>query len=397
MKMKKIIMSLTAAALPLTALNSEAVDLELSGNTKVSIGGYIKADALWTDYNDGSPNGPGTAERILIPSAIPVGNSAASESAQLDTSISTSRVNVKTVTDTDVGKLVSFLEVDFLSGGGNEVVSNSTNPRIRHAFIDWSYNESSSLLVGQTWGTFFNVGALPEAVDFIGPTSGTIFNRQFQVRWTKKLGNGASFMLAAENPDSGFVDGGSGIAGSAFDDNQYPDVVARYNGKAGGLSYSVAGILREIAYEDATLSESKIGGAVSFSGKYVLGNNDNINFMLSTGHLGRYMALGAYRDGAIDAGNNLDLTNVTGGYVTYRHFWTPKLRSTFMFAMSKASLADGAAATNTEKLMNYNINLMYSPMKKLSFGGALIHAERELENGTDGDLNRLQFTAKYVF
>ena len=397
MKIKKIIMSLTAAALPLAAMNSSAVDVELSGNTKLSIGGYIKADALWTDYQDGAPNGPGTAERILIPSAIPVGNDAASESAQLDTSISTSRINFKTVTDSDVGKLVSFLEIDFLSGGGNEVVSNSTNPRIRHAFIDWHYNASSSLLIGQTWGTFFNVGALPEAVDFIGPTSGTVFNRQFMVRWTKKLGGGASFMLSAENPDSGFVDGGSGIAGSAFDDNQFPDIVARFNGKVGGLSYSLAGIVREIAYEDGTFEEDKFSGAVSFSGKWVLPNNDNINFMLSSGTLGRYMALGAYRDGAIDAGGNLDLTNVTGLYVTYRHFWTPKLRSTAMFAYSKADLADGAAATNTEKLMNYNINLMYSPTKKLSFGGAYIHAERELENGTDGDLDRLQFTAKYVF
>ncbi|WP_323846750.1 hypothetical protein [Microbulbifer magnicolonia] len=32
-------------------------------------------------------------------------------------------------------------------------------------------------LAGQTWPTFFNVGALPQSVDSIGP-AGTIFERQ---------------------------------------------------------------------------------------------------------------------------------------------------------------------------------------------------------------------------
>jgi hypothetical protein len=42
-------------------------------------------------------------------------------------------------------------------------------------------------------------------------------------------------------------------------------------------------------------------------------------------------------------------------------------------------------------------NLFYSPLPKLDIGAELRYAERELENGTDGDLTRLQFTTKYSF
>ncbi len=60
-----------------------------------------------------------------------------------------------------------------LSGQGDERVSNSYAPRVRHAFF--TYN---NWLFGQTWMTFFNVGALPENLDFVGPAESTVFGRQ---------------------------------------------------------------------------------------------------------------------------------------------------------------------------------------------------------------------------
>jgi len=141
---------------------------------------------MYDDYQDGPTPGASIASRILVPSLIPVGNSDSSEGATFNSDVVTSRFNFKTTTDTSVGKLTSFIELDFLSGGGDERVSNSTNSRIRHAFFSWDYAKDSSLLIGQTWSTFFNVGVLPESVDFIGPTSGAIFNRQAMIRWTGK-------------------------------------------------------------------------------------------------------------------------------------------------------------------------------------------------------------------
>ena len=370
--------------------------LTLSKGTTLSYGGFIKVNAMFNDYQDGAPPSASVAQRILVPSLIPVGGGP-SEGAQFDSDFATSRVYFKTSTDTAVGNVRSHFEMDLLSGGGDERISNSNNSRVRHAYFAWDYSDTSSLLVGQSWSTFFNVGALPEAVEFIGPTSGAIFNRQAQIRWTKKLGGGNSFMLAAENPSTSLADAGSGIASSNFDDNSMPDLVARYNGKAGSHSYALSAISREIAYDNGILSESKNGFAVNVAGKYVFSNGDDIKYSIATGNLGRYIALNAFRDGGIDAAGNLDLTSVTGGYVAYRHKWSEKLRSTIMYAYSTADLANGLSSANTEKVSNFNLNLMYSPTPKLTFGGAVIQASRELENGAEGDLTRIQLTAKYGF
>ncbi|MBL4671874.1 MAG: porin [Arenicella sp.] len=371
-------------------------NLSLSRGTTLSFGGYVKVNAMLNDYQDGATPAASVAQRILIPSLTPVGDGA-SDGAQFDSDIATSRLFFKTSTDTSAGTIKSHVELDFLSGGGDERVSNSNNPRIRHAYLNWDYADDASLLIGQTWSTFFNVGVLPESVEFIGPTSGTIFNRQTQIRWTKKLGAGSSFMLAAENPSTSLAEAGGGINGSSFDDNSVPDIVARYNRKAGAHSYALSGLAREVAFDDGLISESKGGFAVNFAGKVELSNGDDIRYSIATGNLGRYIALNAFRDGGIDAAGNLDLTTVTGGYLAYRHQWSEKLRSTIQYAYSTASLADGLSSANTEKVSNLNLNLIYAPTPKLTFGGAIIQANRELENGVDGDLTRLQLTAKYGF
>ena len=375
---------------------SSESNFKTSKGTTVSYGGFVKVNAMYDDYKDGTPPTARVASNILVPSLIPVGGDNPA-GADFHTDVLTSRIYFKSATETDAGLLRSHIELDFLSGGGDERISNSANSRVRHAYLAWDYADDASLLVGQTWSTFFNPGALPESVEFIGPTSGTIFNRQAQIRWTKKLGNGSSFMLAAENPSTSLADAGSGIAGSNFDDNIIPDIVARYNGKSGGHSWALSAIGREIGIDDGITDESDFGLGLNFAGKVVLGNGDDIKYSIATGNLGRYVALNAFRDGGIDAAGNLDLTSVTSGYVAYRHHWSKQLRSTFQYALSTASLANGLSSANTEKVSNFNINLMYSPTPKLTFGGEIISASRELENGADGDLTRLQLTAKYGF
>ena len=362
--------------------------------TKFSYGGYIKVNGLWTDTSDGLTAESNVTDSILVPGAIGVGDGGNGRN-DLDFDVFTSRFNFNTVTNTKYGAVRSFIELDFLSGGGNEAVSNSTNPRIRHAFINWDYAEDQSILVGQTWGTFFNVGSLPDSVDFIGPTSGTIFNRQQMIRWTKKLGNGTSFQLAAENPSSNLF----GLGGD-IDNGSIPDLVARYNGGSGGLKYAVAVVGRDIGIEQdevGGIDDSAYGFAANFSGSYTFDAANTLKFSIAAGNLGRYIALSAFGDGGIDDSGNVDLTTVTGGFLAFTHKWNSKWRSTIQGAYSTASLGDGVEDTNTETLQNFNVSLVYNPVPKLDFGGALIFAERELENGTDGDLTRFQLTAKYSF
>ena len=373
------------------AVNSAESGFKTKKGTTFSYGGYIKVNGIFTNTSDGLTVENNITNSILVPGAIGTGDGSNS-GTEFDADVFTSRFNFGTETDTNYGKVKSFIELDFLSGGGNEAVSNSTNPRIRHAFINWDYSEDASLLVGQAWSTFFNVGALPDAVDFIGPTSGTVFSRQQQIRWTKKLGGGTSFQLAAENPSSSL----SGIGGD-IDDSSIPDLIARYNGKSGAHSYSLAVIGRDVVVDNDIFDENQYGAAVNVAGKYVIDKKNVLKYSLAYGNLGRYIALSAFGDGGIDESGDIDLSTVVGGYLAYEHHWSDKWRSTFQYAYATADLGDGVAETNTETVQNLNLSLVYRPLPKLDFGGALIFADRELDNGDDGDLTRVQLTGKYSF
>lgn len=375
---------------------SKKVDSPVSG-MKFSYGGFVKVDAISSSYSDGERATAALGDDILVPSTIPVDGK--SGARRFDSHAKTSRFWFKTSTPTSMGDVNTHFEMDLLTGDGDERISNSSHSRIRHAYLAWNYDENSSLLLGQSWSTFMSTMVLPETAEFIGPTSGVIFNRQTQARWSHKLDGGATVHLAVENPSTGTIDGGSGISSNNHDDNKVPDFVARYDDSWGKFSYNIAGLARQIAYDDlaSDQDENKWGYGVSLSGMYKFDNGDDLKMQFNAGHLGRYTALQAFRDASVESDGDLDLIDVTGGFVAYRHLWSPKLRSTVLYAMTEADNPSSAADTNTEEVSNYLVNLFYSPTTNLSFGVEYLNAERELENGTEGELKRLQFTGKYVF
>lgn len=376
-----------------------------SGGTEFSYGGFIKVDGMWSKSSD-QQRSNGGGDDYLVPASIAVGDGSRGGDAVFDSTAKFSRFWFKTATQTSAGVVRSYVEMDFNSDADERLTNQSSNG-LRHAYLSWDYNDRSALLVGQTWSTFFNDAALPEAIDFVGPTSGVIFARQTQVRWTHQLGGGTSVMLAAENPSVSLFDGGSGYEQSDVDDSAVPDLVARYNGRLGdNFNYSVAGMMREIGYSDQVtgFDDSTYGYGISLSGKWQFSNGDDLKFMVSQGNLGRYIAINTFRDGVVGADGDLDLIDSVGGYVAYRHFWNDKFRSTVSYAVSTADNPSGIVVSPalldtrvTETVANANINLIYSPTPQLSFGAEYIYATREVESGLDGDLKRLQFMGKWMF
>jgi len=65
--------------------------------------------------------------------------------------------------------------------------------------------------------------------------------------------------------------------------------------------------------------------------------------------------------------------------------------------MSSADNSSDILSDVTQSVANANINVMYSPTKELTLGAEFIYAEREVESGLDGDLERLQFMGKWAF
>ena len=350
-------------------------------------GGFVKTDVMYSDYSSGSYSGAG--RDFYIPGTIPVGDG--DGESYLDFHAKESRINFKSTHNLDNGaKIGTFIEFDFqLPPGGNERVSNSFNPRMRHAFV--TYNK---WLIGQTWMTFFNVGALPENLDFVGPAESTIFGRQPMIRYTT-----GSWQFAAENPETTITPYGGG-GRIVADDNTIPDLVARYNMKGDWGSFTATGMYRELAYNNnAGIDDSTNGYAISLSGKFVFGNKDDFRWMASTGSgMGRYMGLNTANGAVLDANGNLHAIDSWGAFGSFRHLWSDKWRSNA--TLGYLSVDNDTALTGTgvtKTASSIHLNLIYSPQPKLDFGAEFMYADREIESGADGDMTRLQFSAKYAF
>ena len=373
----------------------------IAKGTKFTYGGFIQLDAITSDYNEGKPNN--LIEDFYVPSLVPVQPATGNADSYQSTNFTakTSRFFFTTATKTDAGMIGTRIELDFmLSNQGDERISNSWSPRLRHAFVKWDYNSDSSLLAGQTWTTFFNVAALPNLLDFVGP-AGTIFVRQPQIRWT--VGN---LQFAAENPATRLNDAN----GSTVYDNgqEMPDLVARYNGQWGDLSWSAAALGRELMYQNRSADgatendkDDQFGYGLSFAGKWQLGM-DNISYMFNYGDaLGRYMGLNSFNDGYINAAGDIKTVDTWGAFLAYEHFWSDRWRSTFSISASEAdnpSVSDFAGANSlAKKYQSLHANLNWLPAPKLSIGGELILASKELEDGRDGDMSRIQMAVKYGF
>ena len=272
--MKRIIPSFTSMAasvsLVLLALSGAALAQDEGPTTTYKFGGYAKFDAMFSDYSDATPDGNSLMRQFYYAPQVPIGDGTASSDLTTDFQARETRINFRADTKTAGGDtILAFIEMDFFThGDGNEVVSNSYSPRIRHAFI--KYNKWT---FGQTWSTFQDVGALPEALDFVGPAESTTFIRQSMVRYT--TGN---LEVAVENPQT-FVVGGT------RDLSTVPDLIARYTFKLDGGSYiKVAGLVRNIKIQDLGGGQiDETGYGVSASTKFVFGNGSDLRAMLTVG------------------------------------------------------------------------------------------------------------------
>ncbi|WP_045856228.1 DcaP family trimeric outer membrane transporter [Teredinibacter purpureus] len=377
--------SIAAASLFSSSL-AQALELATIDNTTIKIGGYIKLDAIASSYSDGSLGAGNLGRDFYVPSLTPVGGNSANST--LDFHTKQTRFNIGTTTKLDGHTLKTFIEMDFqATPNGNERVSNSYTPRLRHAFLTYD-----KWLFGQTWSTFQNVGALPETVDFIGNTDFGIFVRQPQIRYTS-----GNFQFSVENPETTVTPNGGGTR-IVTDQNPLPDVVARYNYSADGLSITAAALMRQLSYNNGADDSNASSLGFSFSGKYAIGDDD-IRFGFNTGSgMGRYIGLNVANGAVMESNGDLTAIDSTAYYLAYRHPWNAQWRSNITY--SAISIDNDTRLTGTgvtHATDSLRVNLFYSPVKNLSFGGEVALANRELESGADGSMNRLQFSAKLAF
>jgi hypothetical protein len=380
-KFKKLL--LTSSLLVATGAANAGYEIKLSDEDKLSFGGYIKLDARYVDGNVAyKPFWTGSGTKL------------AEDASQFNIFANETRFNMKYTH----GEVMGFIELDFWGGGGNEVVSNSAHPRIRHAFVKYK-----DLVVGQTWSTFMNTSAIPESADFAGSTMGLVFIRQGQVRYT--MGN---FQVSIENPET--------WGGDATNDD-VPDIVARYNVKGdwGSVSFSALGrrlntagatavtaapavtvldavtglpvtITPAVAAVTGVAGQTETAIGYSIAGRINTVGKDDFRFQLHHGELGRYVGVGFTKDINTDSSGVEKVEETTAYLAAYRHYWTETLRSTVLYG---AAEADYSGADRSQ----WSVNLFQNLTKQLAVG---VEVGQFKSDDQDADSNYAQVTMKYV-
>lgn len=361
-----------------------------SGNVDMTIGGFAKLSAIYSETDSGkiSDQFGYFGRHIYLPSSTPV-NSGADENHQVfDMTARESRINFKGTTEQDGHNMGMVLEIDFLNTtNGSEVVSNSSSPRLRHFFFTFD-----NWLFGQTWSTFMDTSALAESVDFLASPEGIVFIRQAQVRYTA-----GAFQIALENPEN-FISGTTDR-----DVSMAPDLTANYKMKGDWGHMRLNGLVRQLAVtEDATntasaIDESTSAYGIGISGKIKLGADD-IRFSVNYGDgMGRYTSLGMVKDAILTSNGKIETVKSTAASAAYRHVWNGKSSSNLILSMIDISNPDAANGTENKKGSSVQINYLFRPVKQVSYGIMYLTGERETVNGNSGKLNRIQASAKYSF
>ncbi|MCK2148275.1 DcaP family trimeric outer membrane transporter [Marinobacter alexandrii] len=358
------------------------------GDTTVTIGGFIKADVL------AGSNGNGWKNAYSVGLARTFAAAARDGESDWKTGFSAreSRISIGTKTSDVAGHdLKTYVEMDFNQGAnadGNEVVSNSYAPRLRQAYGAWN-----NWLFGQTYTTFTDLAALPEILDQ-GKQAAFVYVRQPMIRYTMAA-PGGKLMLALENPEDGF-------GSESYDDQSYPDLVARYQIRNELGMYSVAGIVRNI--EDDAADETVTTGAFSLSARIPTVGRDDVRLQYNYGDLGRYMALFSYPDvdrAALAAGD-VEPLKTFGATAAYRHFWSPNWRSSL--SVSHTEIVDELTAPPAGTLSYFDastsvhVNLLWSPHKKLTLGVEYAHWNfAEIASDSSEQYEQVMASAKLAF
>lgn len=380
----------TKATVDLPTVQTRPITPNAIAGTRFLYSGFVKLDALWSDYQDGEMADGSIGRDFYLPSTIPVGG--AGEGVDFDSHIKQSRFIFGTDTDLANGGLLSSrLEVDLYGSAlGDERATNTYGVQVRHAYLQYG-----RWLAGQTWSNFMDATTLPETADFIGPTDGTVFVRQPMVRYT--LGN---WSFSAENPETTITPfrGGTRISS---DDNSIPDFTAAYTWKFGNGVLRAAALVRQLKYETTgagAVNDSTQGAALSLAGKINFGRHD-LRFSITGGEgLGRYVGVNFANDAVLTASGELEAISGWAAFAAWRQVWNDKVRSTLMLSASDydndESLTGGSANKSS---WSWAINTFYSPLAKLDLGVELRVAEREIASGASGSMRRVQAIARYSF
>lgn len=378
-------------------------------NTSMRIGGYVYFQMTYDINASAGDTFSGDGNSGSLPRAS---NGTANQQGNFRLQANRSRLFVRTWTPTDWGTLATRIEGDFTGAGGNQVASNSTTLRLRHA-----YGQLGPVLAGQTTSTFRLTQLAGEALEGRGP-AGDYRVRQAQIRYTHGFGGGWSFMVSVENPESTEViadgrlvgaPGGGGRTSGGLGNDHLPDFVIRLN-KRWSTGYASAAAL---------FGSNNINDGTAFSGsslKWGVTGGVAVQLFNKRTRLGVHGFFGRgisrYFDGqgadVVLVGTNASNVRVEsvrayGGVVWWQQRWTKTIRTNILFGRHDVDVEDeisvaNIAARTADIQWTIHANIVWQPIRQARFGLEYIHLRSQWHNSTDDpSVHRLQLVMRYDF
>jgi len=367
----------TASALALAAAGQASAVTMQAGDTELQVYGYASFKAAY-DFNEDLGN-------AVYANLGDVGDNSGNRDGYFHMSPKQSRLGFATSTETDNGTVKTRIEGDMLGGGYRQ-----GSYRLRHAYGEWN-----GILAGQTWSNYNTFVGVTPTIDFdnnVG-TPGSQF-RNSQLRYTM-----GGFSVALEDAynstlsDSVVDQGGNTIAVK----HSLPDLSAKYEGAAGDLKYSVAGIVQrtESVADSGANSDAYTGMAGFAAASYALGATTTLNGAVNySDGMGAYLvsAPGAYAK----ADGSYETVKVTGGTVGIEQKMGMGSLN-LSYGLSKVSDSDKIPGQSQKDLQTAFLNYMWSPVTNVTFGVEYGYFRVKDVNDNSESANRISFASQFNF
>jgi hypothetical protein len=394
-----LLLTFFLAASPAMAVEFDAKD------TKVTVGGYLKLMMIY-DIDGTVETGPFRGD-LAGGYDAPIDDSSLDDTEDFRMTARESRLFVKTKTQTDKGVLSTHFEGDFFGGSSNATAtwSNSEALRLRHAYGTLA-SGSHVILAGQNWSTFMDLAAGVPDMDIAGDP-GFTFVRQAQLRYQYNLRPGHYLAAAIENPDRGLASAGpvSFFTNAGDSTEGLPDFILKYFYANKMLTLSPRFLVRQFDLTDAATDESDtaVGWGAALSSSVTAGP---VRFMATVMYgdgMGRYGGLGNIAGAGLTADNDVEtvkFTSVNGG-LTVSLSETVKWTAGAGWAQNDDEAYSGSDAiltgSATETAMGYHTNLKWAITPAFEWAIGVAKYQRELMDGSEGDMIRCQSYLKFDY
>jgi hypothetical protein len=296
-----------------------------------------------------------------------------------------------------MGPLKTRFEGDFFGGGGNQVISNSTSFRLRHAF-----GSIGGLMAGQTWSNFMPIESYPGTIDFNGP-AGLTFIRQAQVRYSAPIDENFSFSVSLENSEFS----GRDSSGAAFSEttgnsvgfnagiDKAPDFTAALKYRDDWGLVKLAGLGRYLGSPNDR-GDGEVAWGVGLSGNAKLWPGGKVmgSFLYGDG-VGRYLVNGFGQDAFVDDDGDVHTIEAFGGAIQVRQQLTDEFAVAVAYGRSEFN--DSRVGSDLDHVDTVHGSLFWSPVERLTFGAEVIWGDRKDADGSKDDAVRLQTSMQVNF